>query len=378
MRSLRVRLQRQQHSYNVRVGLNLRRQTGQLLRQLFGPQTRRIAIISNKPIFDLYGKEISRSLQVHDFLAPYWALPQGERFKSFDSLQKALVFLAESGLERTDAVLALGGGVVGDLAGFASATYMRGVALVQMPTTLLAQIDSSVGGKTGINMTQGKNLVGAFHQPACVLVDTETLTTLPSRELVAGFCEAVKQGAVSSRSLFQQTLNLLEQFELDRTSLQSSAMEALIAAHCRFKASVVAYDERESTNRNDRRSRKILNFGHTTGHALEAVTSYRRFRHGEAVGYGMLVAGELSKHLGLLDASGLELLRRAVNLCGPLPDANDIDEKSIIDAIGKDKKSVAGQIKWILLERIGRPTIVDGSQISRQLLKLSLREGLRK
>lgn len=378
MQSLRVRLERQQHSYEIRIGRNLRRQTGPFLRKLMGAQTRRIAIISNKTVFDLYGLGIIRSLKGHDFSVPYWLMPQGERFKSFSSLERALVFLAESGLERTDAVLALGGGVVGDLGGFAAATYLRGVALLQMPTTLLAQIDSSVGGKTGINMTQGKNLVGAFYQPACVLVDTDALATLPSRELVSGFCEAIKQGAVASRTLFQQTVTLLEELRTDRAALQSRELEELIAAQCRFKASVVVSDERESTNRSDRRSRRILNFGHTAGHALEAATSYRRFRHGEAVGYGMLVAGELSKNLGLLDSFGLELLRRAVRLCGPLPDASDLDEKSIIEAIAKDKKSLAGEIRWILLERIGRPRIVDGSQISRQLLRLSLREGLRK
>jgi 3-dehydroquinate synthase len=378
LQSLRVRPERQQHSYDIWIGRKLRRQAGHFLRKLIGTQTRRIAIISNKAVFKLYGLEVTRSLQGYDFLVPYWLMPQGERFKSLRSLERALVFLAESGLERTDAVLALGGGVVGDLGGFAAATYLRGITLVHMPTTLLSQIDSSVGGKTGINMTQGKNLVGAFHQPRCVVIDTETLNTLPAREVVSGFCEAIKQGAVAGPTLFKQTVNVLEELQRDRATLQSPEMEQLIASHCRFKASVVISDERESTNRTDSRSRRILNFGHTAGHALEAATSYRRFRHGEAVGYGMLVAGELSKNLGLLHPSGLELLRRAVRLCGPLPDASDLDEKSISEALARDKKSVAGQIKWILLERIGSPRIVDGSQISRQLLRLSLREGLRK
>jgi 3-dehydroquinate synthase len=378
LQSLRVRLERQQHSYDIRIGRDLRRQVGEFVRQLVGRQTRQIAIISNKPVFKLYGAEVIRSLHGHDFMAPYWLMRDGERFKTLRSLENALEFLAESGLERTDAVLALGGGVVGDLGGFAAATYLRGIKLIQMPTTLVAQIDSSVGGKTGINMGLGKNLVGAFHQPGCVVIDTQTLGTLPSRELVSGFCEAVKQGAVASRSLFKQTMNLLEELQRDQAALHSTEMDELIASQCRFKASVVASDEREAANRTDRRSRRILNFGHTTAHALEAATSYGRFRHGEAVGYGMLVAGKISKDLGLLDSSGLELLRRAVRLCGPLPAANDLDERSIIEAISHDKKRLAGQVKWVLLERIGHPRIVDGSEISPQLLRLSLREGLRK
>jgi len=378
LQSLRVRLERQQHSYEIRIGRDLRRQVGQFLRRVVGRQTQRIAIISNKPVFKLYGAEVIRSLGGHDFMTPYWLMRDGERFKTLRSLESALEFLAETGLERTDAVLALGGGVVGDLGGFAAATYLRGMKLIQMPTTLLSQIDSSVGGKTGINMRLGKNLAGAFHQPSCVVIDTQTLGTLPRRELVSGFCEAVKQGAVASQSLFKQTMTMLEEVQWDEAALLSTEMDELIASHCKFKASVVVSDEREAASRTDRRSRRILNFGHTTAHALESATSYGRFRHGEAVGYGMLVAGHISKNLGLLDSSGLELLRRAVRLCGPLPAANDLDERSIIEAVSHDKKRSAGHLKWVLLERIGHPRIVDGSEISPQLLRLSLREGLRK
>jgi 3-dehydroquinate synthase len=314
---------------------------------------------------------------MHDFATSSWLMPDGERFKTFHSFERAVDFLANIGLEREDAVLALGGGVVGDLAGFAAAVYLRGISLIQMPTTLLSQIDSSVGGKTGINLPLGKNLVGAFHQPSCVVIDNQTLTTLPPRELVSGFCEAVKQGAVASPALFNQTTRLLSEFRSKRDVLPSSKMEKLIAAHCSFKAEVVVNDERESTKRTDRKSRRILNFGHTTGHALEAITSYRRFRHGEAVGHGMLVAGQISKNIGLLDTSELESLREGVRLCGPLPFAGDLDEKTIIEALSRDKKSVRGQVKWVLLERIGRPKIVGGKEISPRLLRLSLREALR-
>jgi 3-dehydroquinate synthase len=257
-------------------------------------------------------------------------MPEGERFKTFRSLERAVLFLAESGLERTDAVVALGGGVVGDLGGFTAAVYLRGIPVVQMPTTLLAQIDSSVGGKTGINLPLGKNMTGAFHQPRSVVIDTQTLTTLPRRELVSGFCEAVKQAAIANRKLFKQTTDLLAAFRLDRKALVSAEMEQMVARHCAFKASIVAGDERESAQRSDKRSRKVLNFGHTTAHALEAATSYRRFRHGEAVGYGMLVAGQISKSLGLLEPSELESLTEAVRFCGPLPPAGDLDKDTII------------------------------------------------
>jgi 3-dehydroquinate synthase len=309
-------------------------------------------------------------------------MPDGERNKSLRSFQKALDFLSSSGFERTDAVLALGGGVVGDLAGFAAATYLRGLDFIQVPTTLLAQIDASVGGKTGVNLPAGKNLVGAFHQPRLVVIDTDTLKTLPPRELTAGWCEAVKQGAAGDRKLFDATVRLLSDsgpdFSLWLTPAQSqTALSATIAGHCVFKASIVAGDERESLERKDHRSRRILNFGHTTAHALEAVTAYRRFRHGEAVGYGMLVAGELSKNLGMLAPRELELLRAAVKKCGPLPPATDIDRGSLVRAMKGDKKSVGGEIKWVLLEKIGKARIVDGSQIDSRALRAALRSGLK-
>jgi len=292
-------------------------------------------------------------------------------------LEKAVTFLSENRFERNDLVVALGGGVVGDLAGFSAAVYLRGVPVAQVPTTLLAQIDSSVGGKTGINLPTGKNLVGAFHQPASVFIDTETLMSLPERELVSGFCEMVKQSLISDRSLFESTGNSLERVGHNREFLLTSDFENLIAAHCEFKASIVTNDERESTNRSDAKSRRVLNFGHTTAHALETITNYRTFRHGEAVGYGMLVAGELSRDLGLIDSRDLKQLRDAVRLCGSLPRADKLDINQIIRALQHDKKSVDGQINWVLLEGIGRPRIVEGRLISAKSLRQSLKTGLR-
>jgi 3-dehydroquinate synthase len=334
-------------------------------------------VISNRRVFGLYGPAAVESLRGNDFLVSHLLLGDGERFKSLDTLARALTFLSQTGLERNDAVVALGGGVVGDLAGFAAAVYLRGIPYFQVPTTLLSQIDSSVGGKTGINLPAGKNLVGAFYQPQGVVIDTQTLRTLPPRELTSGWCEMVKNGAVGFRQLFHQTTEFLDILSRRPAALHSKKMELLIASQCSFKAHVVAHDELEAFERTDASSRRILNFGHTVGHALEAVTKYRRFRHGEAVGYGMLVAGEMSKLLGLLEPSELELLRQAVRLCGPLPRVGDLSEQPIIAAISRDKKSVGGQIQWVLLERIGRARIVSGQDIPVELLRGSLRTVLR-
>jgi 3-dehydroquinate synthase len=337
----------------------------------------RVALFSNKTVFSLYGPQVIESLSERGFSVSHWLMGDGERFKSIRTAQKALHFLNEINLDRNDGVIALGGGVVGDLAGFAAAVYLRGIPFIQIPTTLLAQVDSSVGGKTGVNMPGGKNLIGSFHQPRAVIIDLETLTTLPARELAAGWFETVKQGAVASRKLFQQTTDFLRKIH-SKEDLMSSQLSELIAAQVSFKAAIVAADEREDLTRTDHRSRKILNFGHTIGHGLEAITNYRRFRHGEAVGHGMLVAGALSKNLGLLDKSELELLREGVHLCGPLPSAENLEADTIIKAIARDKKRSSGDVQWVLLERIGRPRLVDGKEISPRLLKQSLREALRK
>jgi 3-dehydroquinate synthase len=220
--------------------------------------------------------------------------------------------------------------------------------------------------------------VGAFHQPAAVFIDTETLLSLPPRELVSGFCEMVKHSLISGEELFKNTVNCLNAVARQREFFLSGDFADLIAANCEFKAGIVRNDERESTARSDAKSRRILNFGHTTAHALEAITKYRRFRHGEAVGYGMLVAGELSRELGLLEADDLQSLRKAVALCGPLPRADKLDVNQIIRALQHDKKSVDGKINWVLLEGVGRPKIVDGRLISTKSLRHSLRAGLQR
>lgn len=373
MHRLEISLNQTTRRSEINIGSGIRRDLGKLL-PLNAP--RRVGIISNQRIFDLYGRDVKRSLKAAGFKTLEWLMPEGERYKSFPVLEKAVNFLSENRFERDDLVLALGGGVVGDLAGFSAAIYLRGLPLVQVPTTLLSQIDSSVGGKTGINLPTGKNLVGAFHQPSSVFIDTETLASLPPRELVSGFCEMVKQSLIADTSLFEMTVSCLQKRSVQRDFLSSPEFENLIAAQCGFKASIVANDERESTSRTDVKSRRVLNFGHTTAHALETITNYRYFRHGEAVGYGMLVAGELSRNLGLIDSGELKTLRDAVSLCGSLPRADNLDKGAIMRALKHDKKSVGGQINWVLLEGIGRPKIVEGRLISAKSLRLSLRAGL--
>ena len=368
-----VELPRPRHSYEIRVGSDLLARTGATARAAV-PTARRVALISNAKVWRLYGAAAQESLENAGLRVHHWLMGDGERHKNWRTLERALDFLLDLKLERGDAVAALGGGVTGDLAGCAAAIYLRGVPFIQIPTTLLAQIDSSVGGKTGINSRHGKNLIGVFHQPATVVIDTATLGTLPRRELTAGWCEAVKQGAAGDAALFTQTYDFLAQH--GPTATDAPQLAQLIAAQCAFKARIVAGDEREDATRTDARSRRILNFGHTIGHALEAVTNYRRLRHGEAVGYGMLAAGELAKRLALFNETELQSLRQAVKMCGKLPRITDISAAAVISALAADKKSVGGHVKWILPEQIGQSRIVDGRAISPQLLKETLATAL--
>jgi 3-dehydroquinate synthase len=398
MRRVVVRLKGR--SYPIDVGAGVLATLGAVARAHLPAEAGRVALVSNPRVFGLYGADAAASLRGAGFAVSHWLMGDGERFKTLRTAERCLRFLSESKLERADAVLALGGGVVGDLAGFAAALYLRGVAFLQAPTTLLAQIDSSVGGKTGVNTRAGKNLVGAFHQPRAVAVDTETLRTLPRRELTAGWCEAIKQGAVGDRRLFERTRKFLEAesrrgvagaggngirnrreesvrgVEGGRDELREEGLAEIIAAQCAFKAKIVAGDEREEVSRVDARSRRVLNFGHTVGHALEALTAYRRFRHGEAVGHGMLAAAEISRRLGLLDASELESLRGAVRLAGRLPAASDLDADQIIGVLGADKKAVGGSVRWVLLERIGRARVVDGREVPARVVRESIRAAL--
>lgn len=397
MRTVRVRLGARD-GYDILIGQGALARLGEVARGALSPQARRVILISNETVFGLYGRRASSSLRASGFAVETFLVGDGERHKTLREAERALDFFSRRGLERTDAIVALGGGVVGDLAGFAASVYLRGVDFIQAPTTLLAQIDASVGGKTGVNTSVGKNLIGSFHQPRAVVADTAALRTLAPRELTAGWCEAVKHGAVGGRSLFTRTRDFLASRApasdvssgspapavLVRNLPEPAGAEAdgladLIAEHCAFKARVVAGDEREkleSRGARGRLSRRVLNFGHTVGHALEAVTRYRRFRHGEAVGRGMVVAAEISKSLGLLDEAELQSLREAVALAGPLPRADDLSAANIFAAAAADKKTAGGQLHWVLLEGIGRARIVPASEVPARVVREAIRAGL--
>ena len=270
-------------------------------------------------------------------------IPDGERHKNLQTVGRIYDALVRAHADRASAIVAVGGGVLGDTAGFAAATYLRGIPVVQIPTTLLAQVDSAVGGKVGVNHAQGKNLIGAFHPPALVVVDPALLSTLPRREFRAGLYEVIKYGVIADRTLFDRVAaSLPALFKHD-----PDALMAIITESCRIKASVVEQDERETG------LRRTLNFGHTAGHALEAATKYKRFRHGEAVGYGMLVAAEIAVARGTFPSAERDALAALVAKMGPLPTVADVPVGEALDAIAHDKKVVAGQLHYVLPRSIG-------------------------
>ena len=361
-------------SYTISIGSGSISRVGNCARSCLGKDARQAFIVSNPTVFSLYGEAIVASLTDDGFEVSSFLIKDGEKYKTLRTAESALAAFSSAGLTRTDAVVALGGGVVGDLAGFAAAIYLRGIPFIQVPTSLLAMIDSSVGGKTGVNTAFGKNLTGAFHQPSAVLIDPNVLSTLPSRELTAGFCEMVKHGALAGRDLLGATDDLLTRFGRGPAVGMERAMSLLIKSHVEFKASIVASDERESSKRRDSHSRKILNFGHTLAHALEKVTNYRYFRHGEAVGYGILFAAELSKNLALCDEKDVNLLRDVVRHAGVLPSLTDIDQDKVLAAFRSDKKVIGGELQMVLLKGIGKPIIVSEKDIPTTLLKRTLKE----
>jgi 3-dehydroquinate synthase len=361
-------------AYEIAIGSGLLTNCGVWAKTCLPSTVKKIAIVSNKKVFGLYGAAVEKSLRRAGYKACIWLMSDGEKYKDINSLYTLLIFLSKEKLTRSDAILALGGGVVGDLAGFAASIYLRGIPVLQVPTTLLAQIDSSVGGKTAVNTKFGKNLIGTFYQPHGVLIDVDTLGTLPPRELTAGFCEAIKQGALAGGPLFTRTRRFLESFDFrDRARIDRIAMAELIKGQVAFKAKIVAGDQRESLLRQDGQSRKILNLGHTTAHALEKVTSYQQLKHGEAVGYGLLVAGEISKSLGFLDDNSLKSLKDVVKQAGALPPLRNITSEEIHHATVFDKKNSGGVVSWVLLREIGQPVIVGDDKIPASLIKKAIR-----
>lgn len=335
-------------SYPIWIGDGILPTLGARLREI--GLSGKAALVSVPPVFELYGDAASASLAGAGFDVSPTVVPDGEASKSVTQLSGLWDRLVEDRLERTSPVVALGGGVVGDLAGFAAATYKRGVPFVQCPTTLLAHVDSSVGGKVAIDHPAGKNLIGAFHQPAAVCIDLAVLRTLPRRELVAGLAEVIRSGVAFDADFFAFLEGHLEQL----LALDTETLRHAVATCCRIKAGVVAEDERETGGR-----RSLLNLGHTFAHALETLTGYTRYRHGEAVGWGIARAARLALKLGLCseeDATRQEaLLRRAgLPVDDPSPDAGEM-----LAAMAHDKKAAGGKVRFVLTEKIGSANLYD-------------------
>lgn len=338
-----------ERSYEITLAPGALQQTGTITRAALGQKTRRVALISNPKVHGLYGKAVEKSLKQAGFTVLTHLMGDGERAKSLRTAEKVWGFLIANRFERSDGIVALGGGVVGDLAGFVAAAFLRGVNFVQIPTTLLAQIDSSVGGKTAVNHALGKNLIGAFHQPRAVVIDPLVLASLPPREFRAGMYEVIKTGIIRDAELAQfieANLAALQQ-------LEAEPLLRVIKRCCEIKAEVVTADEREGG------LRRILNFGHTVGHALEAVTKYRRLKHGEAVGYGMQCAADIAARAEVLEAVEATRIKQTVAALGRLPHLHDLNVTEILTAMAHDKKASQGKLPFILPTRVGEVVVRD-------------------
>ena len=347
VRMQRIKVNVAPRAYDVLLERGLLQRSGGLLARLAGQQ-RRCFVVTVPRVKKLWGAKLRSSLQQAGIKAEFLEMGDGEPHKSFRTLESLSERMVGLGADRDSVVIALGGGVVGDVAGFLAASYMRGIDFVQIPTTLLAQVDASVGGKTGINLKAGKNLAGAFHQPISVLIDSEVLKTLPEREFRAGLYESLKCGVIGDPRLFRYM-----EKNLPAILRRDAALDPVIAASVKLKAKIVAADEREGG------VRKFLNFGHTIGHALEAETGYKHFLHGEAVAWGMIAAVYIAQQAGCLKPSEAERVTRATLLLGKLPRVN-VAPKRVVARLLSDKKSRGGKVHFVLPTKIGAMTVVTG------------------
>ena len=334
-----------ERSYPIVIGRGLLDNGALLTRHIGG--SGKVAIVTNTTVAPLYLDKVAAPLRAAGREVLPIILPDGEEYKNWQSLNLVFDALLANKCDRKTTLVALGGGVIGDLTGYAAASYMRGVPFVQIPTTLLAQVDSSVGGKTGINHPLGKNMIGAFYQPRAVIADTATLDTLPERELSAGLAEVIKHGAILDAGFF----DWIEQNIGKLVARNHDALAHAILRSCEIKADVVKRDEREGG------LRAVLNFGHTFGHAIENGLGYGAWLHGEAVGCGMVMAADLSQRLGLIDAASVARLRKLVAAAGLPVVAPDLGAERWIELMEVDKKNEGGAIKFILLKPLGSPSI---------------------
>jgi len=345
----KIRVELGERSYDISIGSNILDGIGDNLRSFGLSPT--VGIISNPTVFSLYGDRVSGSIKKAGFGLITVIIPDGEEYKDLLWVQHIYDDLLRHRLDRSSALIALGGGVIGDITGFAASTYMRGISYIQVPTTLLAQVDSSVGGKTGVNHKLGKNMIGTFWQPGLVWVDVETLKTLPQRELLAGLAEVIKYGVICDQELF----DFLEANRDKMMNLDDDALTHIIKRSCEIKADVVSKDEREAG------LRAILNYGHTIGHAIETVTGYTRFLHGEAVAIGMYIEVRLSHILNFIDKDQVSRIKALIDSYGlPSGMPADLDAKNILASMQLDKKAIAGELKFVLPEKIGKVRIHKG------------------
>jgi 3-dehydroquinate synthase len=329
-------------SYPIYIGPGVMERREELSAAIPG---RDVLIVTNTIVGPIYSARLTAALAPRRCLEV--SLPDGEIHKTLATVSRVLDVLVANRFARDACVVALGGGVVGDMSGFAAACYQRGISFVQVPTTLLAQVDSSVGGKTGVNHPGGKNLIGAFHQPAAVFADTNTLATLPDRELRAGLAEVIKYGLIVDREFF-------EWLEANATKLLARDTDALthaIRRSCEIKADIVARDEREQGDR------ALLNLGHTFGHAIESATNYSSWLHGEAVGAGMLLAADVSQRLGWVTAADVERIERVLEKFGLRTDVRSLPATTLAENMKIDKKVAAGRIRLVLLKGIGKSVV---------------------
>jgi 3-dehydroquinate synthase len=359
MKIVKVRLG--QNSYSIVIGAGILNQTGQMLKEL-GLKEKAV-IITNPVVQKLYGKLVYQSLVAAGYKTTVLEVPDGEKYKSLESAGKLYQQLAEFGAERSTPVLALGGGVIGDLAGFVAATYMRGVPFTQLPTTLLAQVDSSIGGKTAVNHGQLKNEIGAFYQPRITISDIATLKTLPPAELTSGLAEVIKHAVIKDEQFF----NYLEQ-NLDRIkALDDNVLETIVMKCAQIKAEIVENDEKDMASRN------ILNFGHTVGHAVEAVSNFQ-VAHGQAVAVGMVAAAKIAAELDLMDSVNVTGLERILQKAGLMTRLPKMEINRVIQTMRYDKKVRNDKIRFVLPRSIGQVFITD--DVSSTVVEKVLREML--
>lgn len=348
----RIRVKLKQNSYDVMVGAGLLRRAGAEIRRLLPSKTSRVFVVTSAVVHSHWGQSLEDSLRRARIGFQALEMQDGEPSKRLHTVEQLAEQMVDAGADRKSLVVAFGGGVVGDSAGFLAAIFMRGIPVVQIPTTFLAQVDASIGGKTGVNLHAGKNLIGAFHQPKAVLVDPDVLRTLDDRELRAGLFEALKCGVIRDRALFE----FMARHSRKILGRDRKALDRTIVDSIRVKAAVVSGDEKESG------LRRILNYGHTIGHALEAATGYTHFLHGEAVAWGMIAAAEIARDTALCSANTCEQIRTAVRAYGPLPPVTCSTEE-VLRRLAADKKTVGGAVHFVLPQRIGKVKITSDAPL---------------